>query len=1168
MHKFYVLLISILLGNCLFAQSESTYNYQQEFEAAYNEFPIIPKGILEAVSFAQTRFTHYDGSQLESCIGIPKVYGVMGLTLDGADYFHENLNYIASLTSFSVEEIKISPAKNIMAYAMAFAQLMQWNNITSENFSGIDLVLKALSEIPMDDNPVNDFALSTFTYQIFSFLNDEENAALYNFPAYHIQLDEIYGEDNLNVLQSKKITVEAQGVEGEDGAVFEVQEKSLEYGPALWTPAPSCNYSSRNGTAVSAVTVHTIQGSYAGAISWAQNCSSNVSYHYVARSSDGQITQMVYEADKGWHVGSANPYTIGIEHEGYVDNPAWYTEAMYIGSADLVRDITESGYGINPLRTFQGPATAGGNVLGGCTKIKGHQHYPNQTHTDPGINWDWEHYYQLINNAPAVQSLTASSGTIYDSGGAGGNYSDDERELYLIEPAGVVEITISFAAFSLEDDWDYLYVYDGNSTNDPLLGVFTGSTNPGNITSTGPAMLIEFRSDCATDDLGYEINWTSVPGPAPGDVIAPTSTVSGGNGWKTSDFNSNFTDADNVGGSGVNYQLYQVIDFDGTDWGANPDRGFFGDNFDNSIAPYWTISEGNWTIVSNAIQQDDEANSNTNIYADLNQDDYDQYLYHWTAKINGTGGNRRAGFHFMCDDPSLPNRGNSYFVWFRTDDNKIQIYKVVNDVFSLEADIPYTLNNNQWYDFKTVYTKSTGKIEVWVDNSLEASWTDPSPYTSGNSISLRSGNCTYDVTELKVYHDRSVSETVLVGPAGDIRFQNTNPLTPSGKVKSIVIDSSFNVSTIGSQMINVDWTAPDDLSFINDGTGADINTTTNNTSLSANWSSTQDPHSDIARYWYAIGTSIGANDLVDWTDNWFDTTVTHTGLSLTNGTTYYFSVRAENGAGLISNEIYSDGQTVQAPTGTPTASFTSTNSYICSNDSVQMLNSSTEATSYYWEVPGATPATSTDVNPWFQFPTTGFYDVTLTATGPGGVDTEIQTIQVNVEAAPMADFSPSATVVDISNAFVSFSNNSANANGYYWDFGDGTISSDAQPWHEYNQTGIYTVMLIAINGNCDNDTSFVTIEVVDDLGLNDANDMQLSLYPNPAENFMFIEGGEAGTTAIVKIMDASGRIVQQNQIQFGDQKTEINFNQKYAAGIYILMIDYEGEVFLNRFIIK
>jgi hypothetical protein len=42
-------------------------------------------------------------------------------------------------------------------------------------------------------------------------------------------------------------------------------------------------------------------------------------------------------------------------------------------------------------------------------KIKGHQHFPNQTHTDPGINWDWSLYYNLINPCSSPTALVASN---------------------------------------------------------------------------------------------------------------------------------------------------------------------------------------------------------------------------------------------------------------------------------------------------------------------------------------------------------------------------------------------------------------------------------------------------------------------------------------------------------------------------------------------------------------------------------------------------------------------------------------------------------------------------------------------------------------------------------------------------------------------------------------
>jgi len=117
---------------------------------------------------------------------------------------------------------------------------------------------------------------------------------------------------------------------------------------------------------------------------------------------------------------------------------------------------------------------------------------------------------------------------------------------------------------------------------------------------------------------------------------------------------------------------------------------------------------------------------------------------------------------------------------------------------------------------------------------------------------------------------------VTVGANADIRYQNANSTTPSGKVKSIAIDLAKNVSSIASEDINVDWTAPSLVTTLNDGTAADIDIQTNNTQLSANWTASTDSHSDIARYWYAIGSSAGATDIFNWTDHWFNTSFTHT----------------------------------------------------------------------------------------------------------------------------------------------------------------------------------------------------------------------------------------------------------------------------------------------------
>ena len=82
--------------------------------------------------------------------------------------------------------------------------------------------------------------------------------------------------------------------------------------------------------------------------------------------------------------------------------------------------------------------------------------------------------------------------------------------------------------------------------------------------------------------------------------------------------------------------------------------------------------------------------------------------------------------------------------------------------------------------------------------------------------------------------------------------------------------------------------------------------TTNLMQLYAVWVS-NDPESGVAEYQYAVGTTPLGTDVAGWTSTGTDTSETHTGLSLLNGITYYFSVKSLNGIGSWSDVGSSDG---------------------------------------------------------------------------------------------------------------------------------------------------------------------------------------------------------------------------------------------------------------------
>ncbi len=874
---------------------------QNLFQPAYAANPYIPEGLLEAVAWTNTRMEHLSG-QAASCTGMPQAYGIMGLHDNGQGYFRENGVTVAIMSGISVAEQKQSAAQQIMAYATTFNTLMAYEVGIPQNrhdAAAIRLVLRALSEIP-DSGLVNQLALDLQAYGILEFMNDPEKAASYGFPAAGFDLPALFGTANYKVLSGRKINFTSQGITSDKGEIYAAPQltKSIEYGPATWNPADSCNFSFRDVTdVVSAITIHTVQGTYSGCISWFQNCSASVSAHYVIRSSDGQVTQMVSEADKAWHVGTENSYTIGYEHEGYVSNPSWYTEAMYVSSADLSRDIVNSGYGINPLRTFDGPASSGTNVLGGCIKIKGHQHFPNQTHVDPGINWDWEHYYQLINDPPSVITITSTSGTLYDTGGAAGNYPDDQRQLWLIQPPTAQTITLEFTAFDLETNWDYLYIYDGDSLDDPLIGIYTGTSSPGVIISSGNSLLLEFRSDCNTTAPGWVVNFTET---TPDDT-PPVTTITQNGLWYTDDFTVDYTDIDAQSAISDRFYLAARKSIADNDWSSDGAYGFAFESFEDGDANWYPVT-GTYSVSNGEYLFSDDTEQNSNTYMAVEQTASFLYLYEWNQTITSTSSNQRAGIHFFCDNPNLPNRGNSYFIYLRENDNKLQIYSVDNDVFTLQEDVPFTVNQGQTYNVKTIYNPTDGLIRVYIDGVLSASWEDLTPLTSGSFISLRTGGCAARFDNVRVYTSRGTQTTLPAGFTDLLNIESESAI-PSGMVRSLALDAAGNWSLPTMETFLLDFTPPT-IDYLYDGPSNDIDTFTTST-LEANWNAV-DIHSDIASYDVAIGSLPNLDDVYPWTNQ--ASAVLSTVLSNpVYDQVYYLSVRAINNAGL-SNQFMSDGQ--------------------------------------------------------------------------------------------------------------------------------------------------------------------------------------------------------------------------------------------------------------------
>ncbi|MCW3840426.1 N-acetylmuramoyl-L-alanine amidase [Micromonospora yasonensis] len=158
----------------------------------------------------------------------------------------------------------------------------------------------------------------------------------------------------------------------------------VDYPGAQWLPASPANYRParrpRNHQ-IDYVVIHVTQEHFDDAVAVFQNPDRRTSAHYLVRSADGHIGQCVREKDIAWHTGNPDydNRSIGITHEGWVNSTAWFTEEMYASSAALTAAVCAR-HAIPLDRTH----------------ILGHNEVPGATHTDPGANWDWDHYLELV----------------------------------------------------------------------------------------------------------------------------------------------------------------------------------------------------------------------------------------------------------------------------------------------------------------------------------------------------------------------------------------------------------------------------------------------------------------------------------------------------------------------------------------------------------------------------------------------------------------------------------------------------------------------------------------------------------------------------------------------------------------------------------------------------
>ena len=340
-----------------------------EFTAAALEFDV-PVEVLKAVGYVESQWQMVAGEV--EFDGLDPAFGTMALR-------GKNLSRGAALLGVEEDALKATRLLNIRAAA---AVLREKADLAKIDRKALGAWAPAIAEL----SGIDDKSAAAVSY-----IHQNVYALIIN----GLVVMDLDG----NVISEIKPRADAiPDYPGADG--LPVLAANPDYKGATWRTTP--NFSKRPGGVTGKpqiVIIHTCEGAYAGCWGWLAKKESGVSAHYVVKEDGSEITQLVKEADKAWHIAakyknslnggkfaelegsSGNNFTVGIEHAGFGKQAAWNANLIQ-QSANLVCDITRRN-----------------NIPRDKFHIVGHGQLQPYNRSDPGPNWPWATYFEKINAA-------------------------------------------------------------------------------------------------------------------------------------------------------------------------------------------------------------------------------------------------------------------------------------------------------------------------------------------------------------------------------------------------------------------------------------------------------------------------------------------------------------------------------------------------------------------------------------------------------------------------------------------------------------------------------------------------------------------------------------------------------------------------------------------------
>ncbi len=196
----------------------------------------------------------------------------------------------------------------------------------------------------------------------------------------------------------------------------------------------------------------------------------------------------------------------------------------------------------------------------------------------------------------------------------------------------------------------------------------------------------------------------------------------------------------------------------------------------------------------------------------------------------------------------------------------------------------------------------------------------------------------------------------------------------------------------------------------------------------------------------------------------------------------------------------------------PVSGFT----YTVSGNTVTFTNTSTNATSFFWDFGDG--STSTTTNPTYTFSAGGTFIVTLTASN--SCNSNVFNNSITILVPPIASFTTSNARSGCAPLTVNFQSTSTGATTYSWSFQGGTPSTStvANPIVNYLTAGNYNVSLTVTNAagsNTTSQTNYISVNVLPTASftfVRNANNVNFTNGSTNANSYVWAFGDGSNST--------------------------------------------------------